>query len=113
MREAGYGRLVFTSSNAGTFGNFGQSVYGAAKAALIGLSGAVAIEVDDDGHFQSRRVRHLRQKHRAEFAGADHADAERLGFGRAGQEHAMKAHCFLLIGLVIPRRPCGGRRLRP
>ena len=44
MRAAGYGRLVFTSSNAGTFGNFGQSAYGAAKAALIGLSGVVAIE---------------------------------------------------------------------
>ncbi|SOD74681.1 NAD(P)-dependent dehydrogenase (short-subunit alcohol dehydrogenase family) [Jatrophihabitans sp. GAS493] len=44
MRKAGYGRLVFTSSNAGTFGNFGQSVYGAAKAALVGLSGATAIE---------------------------------------------------------------------
>jgi len=44
MRERNYGRLVFTSSNAGTFGNFGQSAYGAAKAALIGLSSALAIE---------------------------------------------------------------------
>jgi len=49
MRAAGYGRLVFTSSNAGTFGNFGQSAYGAAKAALIGLSGVVAIEGERHG----------------------------------------------------------------
>ncbi|MCL3819842.1 SDR family NAD(P)-dependent oxidoreductase [Aeromicrobium wangtongii] len=44
MQEQGYGRLVFVSSNAGTFGNFGQSAYGSAKAGIIGLSGVLAIE---------------------------------------------------------------------
>ncbi len=44
MKESGYGRFVFTSSNAGIFGNFGQANYGAAKAALVGLSNVVAIE---------------------------------------------------------------------
>jgi NAD(P)-dependent dehydrogenase (short-subunit alcohol dehydrogenase family) len=44
MKEAGYGRLVFTSSNAGLFGNFGQANYGAAKAGLVGLSNVLAIE---------------------------------------------------------------------
>lgn len=44
MREAGYGRLVFTASNAGVFGNFGQSNYGAAKAGLVGLSNVLSIE---------------------------------------------------------------------
>ena len=37
MREQGYGRIVFTSSSSGVFGNFGQSNYGAAKMAMIGL----------------------------------------------------------------------------
>ena len=37
MREAGYGRIVFTTSNSGLFGNFGQANYAAGKAGLIGL----------------------------------------------------------------------------
>src|SRR5690606_13884242 len=40
----GYGRFVFTSSNSGLFGNFGQANYGAAKAGLAGLSSVLAIE---------------------------------------------------------------------
>ena len=44
MKEKGYGRLVFTSSNAGLLGNFGQANYGAAKMGLVGLSNVLAIE---------------------------------------------------------------------
>jgi NAD(P)-dependent dehydrogenase (short-subunit alcohol dehydrogenase family) len=44
MKDKGYGRLVFTSSNAGLFGNFGQANYGAAKAGLVGLANVLAIE---------------------------------------------------------------------
>ena len=44
MKDAQYGRFVFTSSNAGIFGNFGQANYGAAKAGLVGLSNVIAIE---------------------------------------------------------------------
>ena len=44
MKDANYGRFVFTSSNAGIFGNFGQANYGAAKAGLVGLSNVIAIE---------------------------------------------------------------------
>ena len=44
MREQGFGRFVFVSSNAGTFGSFGQSSYGSAKAGIIGLAQIVAIE---------------------------------------------------------------------
>ena len=43
MKDNGYGRFVFTASNA-TFGNFGQTNYGAAKAGLIGLSNVLAVE---------------------------------------------------------------------
>ena len=44
MREAGYGRILFTTSAAGIYGNFGQANYSAAKMALIGLSNTLAIE---------------------------------------------------------------------
>ena len=43
MKENGYGRFVFTASNA-TFGNFGQTNYAAAKMALVGLSNTLAVE---------------------------------------------------------------------
>ncbi|HZR83685.1 MAG TPA: SDR family oxidoreductase [Candidatus Binatia bacterium] len=44
MKEKGYGRIVFTASAAGIFGNFGQTNYGAAKMGLVGLSNVLAIE---------------------------------------------------------------------
>lgn len=44
MKEKGYGRLLFTASAAGIWGNFGQSNYGAAKMGLVGLSNVLAIE---------------------------------------------------------------------
>ena len=43
MKENGYGRFVFTASNA-TFGNFGQTNYAAAKMGLVGLSNTIAVE---------------------------------------------------------------------
>jgi len=44
MREAGYGRIVFTSSGAGLFGNFGQGNYAAAKLAIAGLANVLKLE---------------------------------------------------------------------
>ena len=44
MREQKYGRIVFTSSASGLYGNFGQSNYGAAKAAMMGLMNVLHLE---------------------------------------------------------------------
>jgi 3-hydroxyacyl-CoA dehydrogenase/3a,7a,12a-trihydroxy-5b-cholest-24-enoyl-CoA hydratase len=44
MREQGYGRIIFTTSAAGIYGNFGQANYSAAKLALVGLSNTLALE---------------------------------------------------------------------
>ena len=44
MREAGYGRVVLTSSASGILGNFGQANYGAAKMGVVGLTRVLAIE---------------------------------------------------------------------
>jgi len=44
MKERGYGRVVYTASGAGVFGNFGQANYAAAKMGLVGLSSVTAIE---------------------------------------------------------------------
>ncbi len=44
MRAQKYGRIVNTTSSSGLFGNFGQSNYGAAKMALVGLMQTLSIE---------------------------------------------------------------------
>lgn len=44
MREKNYGRIVFTTSVSGLFGNFGQANYGAAKTGQAGLMHVLAIE---------------------------------------------------------------------
>jgi NAD(P)-dependent dehydrogenase (short-subunit alcohol dehydrogenase family) len=49
MREQGYGRVIFTTSSSGLYGNFGQSNYGAAKMALVGLMQTLALEGEKSG----------------------------------------------------------------
>jgi NAD(P)-dependent dehydrogenase (short-subunit alcohol dehydrogenase family) len=44
MREAGYGRILMTSSSTGLYGNFGQANYGAAKLGIAGLTKTLYLE---------------------------------------------------------------------
>lgn len=44
MREQSYGRVVFTTSSTGLYGNFGQANYGAAKMAMVGLMNTLHLE---------------------------------------------------------------------
>ncbi len=44
MREQNYGRILMTTSSSGLYGNFGQSNYGAAKMAVIGLMNVLQLE---------------------------------------------------------------------
>ncbi|BBD99177.1 KR domain-containing protein [Sphingobium amiense] len=44
MRAQKYGRIVMTTSSSGLYGNFGQSNYGAAKMALVGLMQTLGLE---------------------------------------------------------------------
>jgi NAD(P)-dependent dehydrogenase (short-subunit alcohol dehydrogenase family) len=44
MQSQAYGRIVMTTSSSGLYGNFGQSNYGAAKMALVGLMQTLALE---------------------------------------------------------------------
>ncbi len=44
MREQAYGRIVFTTSGTGLYGNFGQANYAAAKMAMLGLMNTLHIE---------------------------------------------------------------------
>jgi NAD(P)-dependent dehydrogenase (short-subunit alcohol dehydrogenase family) len=44
MKERGYGRVIFTTSSSGLFGNFGQAAYSTAKMALVGLMQTLALE---------------------------------------------------------------------
>lgn len=49
MRDQGYGRIVFTTSSSGLYGNFGQANYSAAKMALVGLMQTLALEGERHG----------------------------------------------------------------
>jgi (3R)-3-hydroxyacyl-CoA dehydrogenase / 3a,7a,12a-trihydroxy-5b-cholest-24-enoyl-CoA hydratase / enoyl-CoA hydratase 2 len=44
LRDQGYGRIVFTASAAGIYGNFGQTNYAMAKLGLVGFANSLAIE---------------------------------------------------------------------
>ncbi len=44
MRQARYGRVVFTASAAGIYGNFGQANYAMAKLGVVGLCNTLALE---------------------------------------------------------------------
>jgi NAD(P)-dependent dehydrogenase (short-subunit alcohol dehydrogenase family) len=44
MNAQKYGRIVLTTSSSGLYGNFGQTNYGAAKLALVGLMQTLALE---------------------------------------------------------------------
>lgn len=44
MNAQKYGRILMTTSSSGLYGNFGQSNYGAAKLALVGLMQTLSIE---------------------------------------------------------------------
>ena len=44
MNAQKYGRILMTTSSTGLFGNFGQTNYGAAKLALVGLMQTLALE---------------------------------------------------------------------
>ena len=44
MRAQQFGRIVFTTSSSGLFGNFGQANYGAAKMAVVGLMQTLSLE---------------------------------------------------------------------
>lgn len=45
MKANNYGRIVFTASTSGLFGNFGQTNYGAAKLGLVGIMNTLKLEV--------------------------------------------------------------------
>ena len=49
MKDQGYGRIINISSSAGLRGNFGQTNYGAAKAALMGLTFIWSMELGRSG----------------------------------------------------------------
>ncbi len=44
MREQEYGRIVVTTSNSGLYGNFGQTNYGSAKTAVVGMMNTLGLE---------------------------------------------------------------------
>ena len=81
LREQAYGRVVFTSSTSGIYGNFGQSNYGMAKLGLYGLTRTLALEGAQEQYPGQRHRPHRRY---ADDRGADPAAGLRAAAG-AGQ----------------------------
>ena len=80
------------------------------------LARAIAVEIDDDGHLEPGRVRHLGEEHRAELAGADQRDANRFAGRVAGVEEVGEVHGRYPVVLsvsVIPGRADLARARNP
>jgi NAD(P)-dependent dehydrogenase (short-subunit alcohol dehydrogenase family) len=81
MRAKGYGRVVMTSSAGGLFAMGGQANYAAAKAAVYGLTRALAVEGREHGIFVNAVLPHASTEIRAHdpalAADPARADAER------------------------------------
>ena len=61
---------------------------------LAGKLGALRIEIGDDRDLKPLDRRHLRQKHRAEFAGADQPDPDRLASLDPRGEEGLEIHIY-------------------
>jgi NAD(P)-dependent dehydrogenase (short-subunit alcohol dehydrogenase family) len=71
MREAGFGRVVFTTSSAGLHGLHGLSAYAASKAAVIGLMRTLAAEGSPHGVLVNAIAPYAATKMTAQHANAD------------------------------------------
>ncbi|WP_009472444.1 SDR family NAD(P)-dependent oxidoreductase [Rhodococcus sp. JVH1] len=66
-----YGRIINTTSGAGLLGHFGQSNYGAAKAAIVGLTQTLSLELASIGATVNAISPGGRTRMSATMAGAD------------------------------------------
>lgn len=73
MRAQGYGRIVYTASSAGLFGNPYCGAYGAAKAGIAGLMNTAAREGEEHGILCNALMPNAMTRMAAQ-AGADWAD---------------------------------------
>ena len=128
MIEQGYGRIVFTSSGTGAFGRPDGANYASAKAALLGLCNALAIDGAEHGILANAilPVAYTRLAGapditdtseqavvaRAEAASARAAHVARVGDpdGRVPRERGVHAHTALLLGRAGTVRPRVHRR---
>ena len=111
MRDAGYGRVVFTTSSAGLWGNFGQANYSAAKLGIVGLMNTLKIEGGPKGgagqyHRPLRRHPAARHRHAARHARGLEARV-RIPRGRLSRERRVHHH---RRHLRLRRRPRGLRQ---
>jgi len=110
MRAKGYGRVVMTSSAGGLFATGGQANYAAAKAAVYGLTKALAAEGREHGILVNAVLPHanteIREHDPALAADPARADAERRWAAshgsrfRPGLREAL--HSARLAGAVSP-----------
>lgn len=98
------GRILFTTSASGLFGNFGQSNYGAAKMGVVGLSRTLAIE----GAKNNIKVNVVSPWASSRMTrGVSDAAADR--YEAAGDKLAPEKIAPLAVVLCHPSCPCTGQ----
>ena len=101
MQAKGYGRVVMTSSAGGLFAMGGQANYAAAKAAVYGLTKALAFEGRDAGIFVNAVLPHAN----TEIRGHDPAMASDPGRADTELRWAAKHGAHFKTGLREALRP--------
>jgi len=94
MKNAAYGRLLFTTSAAGLFGNFGQANYAAAKMGLVGLSNVLAIE-GEKYNIKSNVIAPVAKTRLSEHVLSAFGDALDIGFVAPLAAYLVSEECSL------------------
>jgi NAD(P)-dependent dehydrogenase (short-subunit alcohol dehydrogenase family) len=105
MVEAGYGRLVFTSSASGVWGRVEGANYGAAKAGIVGLCNVLALEGADHGILANAVMPVASTRLAGAPEAADASDAA-IAHRAAADENRMAPHWVTPIVVYLASDAC-------
>lgn len=103
MRSQGYGRFVFITSSAGMFGQPNSAHYAAAKAGLVGLANAIAIEGAEHGILANTVLPYGYSRMVTETAG----EREQISTDESSFLNAIEPDLVVPIVVYLASRVCG------